>query len=241
MLVDDPNYASAEQVRRTEEEKNYTLAYNNYHNGNYVQALLATKKAIEERPENHLICQYHMLRAYSLSKTEVANGVKENCIAELNWVKSNCPNTDLAKAADDALKALDGKVENIQSQKTEFGQFKKQDDGEHFVVITFENKVGDFKSERTSIADFNSTFFSSNDYKVSKAQIPNGASLVLVKSFANLKEAKEYFTTFVGDQELAKVIDFKATKQFIITKQNYLELFKSRDLKGYIEFAQKNY
>ena len=108
-------------------------------------------------------------------------------------------------------------------------------------MLSFENKIGDFKAERTGLADFNSTFFSSNDYKVSKAQIPNGASLVLVKSFANLKEAKEYFTTFVGDQELSKVIDFKATKQFIITKQNYLELFKSRDLKGYLEFAQKNY
>ena len=240
MLVDDPNYASSEQIRRSEEEKNYTAAYSHFQNGNYVQALLATRKAIEERPDNHLICQYHMLRAYSLSKTEVANGVKENCIAELNWVKTNCPDTDLSKAASDALKAMDGKLEP-QPQNNESGQFKRLDEGEHFVVISFENKMGDFKAERTGLADFNSTFFSSNDYKVSKAQIPNGASLVLVKSFSNLKEAKEYFTTFVGDQELSKVIDFKATKQFIITKQNYLELFKSRDLKGYLEFAQKNY
>jgi len=65
--------------------------------------------------------------------------------------------------------------------------------------------------------------------------------LILVKSFSNFKEAKEYFTTFVGDQALAKAIDFKATKQFIITKQNYLELFKTKDLKGYIEFSDKNY
>jgi hypothetical protein len=152
----------------------------------------------------------------------------------------NCPDSDLSLAATDALKAIDGK-NDTQTQVNESGQFKRQDEGEHFVIISFENKIGDFKAERTGLADFNSTFFSSNDYKVSKAQIPNGASLVLVKSFANLKEAKEYFTTFVGDQELSKVIDFKATKQFIITKQNYLELFKSRDLKGYLEFAQKNY
>ncbi|MFM7770844.1 MAG: hypothetical protein ACKO8Q_09830, partial [Bacteroidota bacterium] len=209
--------------------------------GNYVQALLSTKKAIDERPSNHLICQYHMLRAYCLSKTEVRNGAKENCIAELNWVKQNCGNSEQAKAADEILKAFEGGGKPEQLEQHGQGIFKKSDDGEHFIVVAIEGKIGDFKTERAAVADFNSTYFSSNDYKVSKAQIPEGASLILVKSFSNFKEAKEYFTTFVGDQALAKAIDFKATKQFIITKQNYLELFKTKDLKGYIEFSDKNY
>jgi hypothetical protein len=66
-------------------------------------------------------------------------------------------------------------------------------------------------------------------------------TLVLVKSFANLKDAQDYFTTFVGDNDLISELNIVETDKFIITKQNYLELFRSKDFKGYLEFFTKNY
>jgi predicted glycosyltransferase len=66
-------------------------------------------------------------------------------------------------------------------------------------------------------------------------------TFILVKSFANLKDARDYFTTFVSDNDLIKELDLAKNEKFIITKQNYLELFRSKDFKGYLEFFTKNY
>ena len=62
-----------------------------------------------------------------------------------------------------------------------------------------------------------------------------------MKSFANLKDATDYFTTFVSDNDLVNELDLSKIDKFIITKQNYLELFRSKDYKGYLEFFTKNY
>ncbi|MFA9221476.1 MAG: hypothetical protein ACEQSL_09835, partial [Sediminibacterium sp.] len=79
------------------------------------------------------------------------------------------------------------------------------------------------------------------DYKVSNTMFNAAQTFILVKSFANLKDAQDYFTTFVGDEDLIIELDLVKSDKFIITKQNYLELFRSKDFKGYLEFFTKNY
>jgi hypothetical protein len=65
-------------------------------------------------------------------------------------------------------------------------------------------------------------------------------TFILIKSFANLKDAKDYFTTFVSDNDLISELNLVKNDKFIISKQNYIELFRSKDYKGYLEFFTKN-
>ena len=241
LLVDNPNYLNAEQMRKEQEEKNYTIAYNQYVTNHSYDAITTCTKAIADRPNNHLICQYHMLKATCLGKTEVAFGVKENCEAELKAVISGCPNTEMATQAAEMLKQFTAGVAPKTTTTAPVSNYIKLDESEHYVIIVNSSKKTNLNPVKAKISDFTKTYFSGFDYKVSTTMFSDEATFVLIKSFANLKDAKDYFTTFVGDNDLINELDLGKTDKFIITKQNYLELFRSKDYKGYLEFFTKNY
>jgi tetratricopeptide (TPR) repeat protein len=241
LLVDNPNYMNAEQMRKEEEEKNYTKAYNQYVTNHPYDAITTCTKAIAERSSNHLICQYHMLKATCLGKTEVAFGVRENCEAELKAVVAGCPNTEMATQATEMLKQLTSGGSPKATTAVTSSNYIKQDVSEHYVVAVVDSKRINLNKAKAAASDFTKTYFSGFDYKVSNTMFNEQTTFILVKSFANLKDARDYFTTFVSDNDLIKELDLAKNEKFIITKQNYLELFRSKDFKGYLEFFTKNY
>lgn len=240
LLVDNPNYMNAEQMRKEEEEKNYTKAYNQYVTNHPYDAVTTCTKAIAERPSNHLVCQYHMLKATCLGKTEVAFGVRENCETELKAVVAGCPNTEMATQAAEMLKQLTSGP-STKPTATSNSNYIKADESEHYVVAVVNSKNININTAKAAASDFTKTYFSGFDYKVSNTMYNEETSFILVKSFANLKDARDYFTTFVSDNDLISVLNLSKADKFIITKQNYLELFRSKDFKGYLEFFTKNY
>lgn len=241
LLVDNPNYMNAEQMRKEEEEKNYTKAYNQYVTNHPYDAVTTCTKALAERPTNHLICQYHMLKATCLGKTEVAFGVRENCEAELKAVVAGCPNTEMATQAAEMLKQLTSGGAPKPAPTSTSSNYIKSDEAEHYVVAVINSKNINLNTAKAAASDFTKTYFSGFDYKVSNTMFNEQTTFILVKSFANLKDARDYFTTFVSDNDLIKELDLVKNEKFIITKQNYLELFRSKDFKGYLEFFTKNY
>lgn len=117
----------------------------------------------------------------------------------------------------------------------------KVEEAEHYVILVSKSSKTNLNTVKAKVSDFTKTYFSGYDYKVSTTMFSEEATFVLVKSFANLKDAKDYFTTFVSDNDLISELDLNKSDKFIITKQNYLELFRSKDYKGYLEFFTKNY
>jgi tetratricopeptide (TPR) repeat protein len=241
MLVDNPNYMNAEQTRREEEEKIYVKAYNQYSTNHPFDAISSCTKAISERPENALICQYHMLKAICLGKTEVAFGIIENCEAELKAVIASCPDSELSVQAGEMIKQLytASSVKAANSNTT--SNYIKANSLEHYVVAVLDSKTVRLNQVKIAVSNFNNTYFSGFDYKVSNTMLNSDQTFILVKSFANLKDAQDYFTTFVTDNDLITQLNLIQNDKFIITKQNYLELFRSKDYKGYLEFFTKNY
>lgn len=241
LLVDDPNYMNAEQTRKEEEEKNYTKAYNQYVTNHPYDAVTTCTNAITNRPSNHLMCKYRMLKATCLGKTEVAFGVRENCEAELKAVAAGCPNTEMATQAAEMLKQLTSGGSQKPAAPATNSNYIKVDESEHYVVAVVNLKDINLNTAKAAVADFTKTYFSGFDYKVSNTMYNVETTFILVKSFADLKDATDYFTTFVSDNDLISALDLSKTDKFIVTKQNYLELFRSKDYEGYLEFFTKNY
>jgi tetratricopeptide (TPR) repeat protein len=240
LLVDNPNYMNAEQMRQEEEEKNYTKAYNQYATNHPYDAVTTCTKAISERPKNHLICQYRMLKATCLGKTEVAFGVKENCEAELKAITVDCPNTELSTQATEMLKQLNaGSSPKVTT--TTSSNFIQADESEHYVVAVVNSKEINLNQAKARVSDFTKLYFSGFEYKVSNTMFNEEKTFILIKPFLNLKDANDYFTTFVSDNDLINELNLVKNDKFIITKQNYLELFRSKDYNGYLEFFTKNY
>jgi tetratricopeptide (TPR) repeat protein len=244
MLVDNPDYVNAEQMRREDEEKQYKKAYGFYANNGFLDCMAVCDKSISERPNNHLICQYRLLRAICLGKIEVPYGTTVGFEEELNRIVTNCAGSEQAIVAASYLNQLKGKGGSTSSTPVNSAPSKtytKIDDTEHYVVAVVDIN-GDLNKSKIALSNFNSTYFSTNNYKTSTAMFDVKTPMLLVKSFPNLKEATDYFTTFVGDQELATALGLQKTSPvFIITKQNYQELFRTKDFQGYLEFFNQNY
>lgn len=239
LLVDNPNYMNAEQMRMEEEEKNYAKAYNQYSTNHPYDAVTTCTKAIAERPKNHLSCQYHMLKAICLGKTEVAFGIKENCETELKAVVAECPNTEIATQAAEFLKQLNTGG-SPKAPAATASNFILSNESEQYVVAVINSKEINVNQAKAKTSDFTKKYFSGFDYKVSNAMFNEEKTFILIKSFSNLKDAKDYFTTFVGDNDLIRELNLVKNDKFIISKQNYIELFRSKDYKGYLEFFTKN-
>ena len=46
---------------------------------------------------------------------------------------------------------------------------------------------------------------------------------------------------FAGDEGIKEMLEGKQTEIFVISKSNYIALFKSKDLAGYLQFYSENY
>ena len=239
LLVDNPNYMNAEQMRMEEEEKNYAKAYNQYSTNHPYDAVTTCTKAIAERPKNHLSCQYHMLKAICLGKTEVAFGIRENCETELKAVAAECPNTEIATQATEFLKQLNT-GSSPKAPTATASNYILSNESEQYVVAVINSKEINVNQAKAKTSDFTKKYFSGFDYKVSNTMFNEEKTFILIKSFSNLKDAKDYFTTFVGDNDLIRELNLVKNDKFIISKQNYIELFRSKDYKGYLEFFTKN-
>jgi hypothetical protein len=159
----------------------------------------------------------------------------------LQAVVAGCPNTEMATQAAEMLKQLTSGGSPKPAAPSTNSNYIKVDESEHYVVAVVNLKDINLNTAKAAVADFTKTYFSGFDYKVSNTMYNVETTFILVKSFANLKDARDYFTTFVSDNDLISALDLSKTDKFIVTKQNYLELFRSKDYKGYLEFFTKNY
>jgi len=65
--------------------------------------------------------------------------------------------------------------------------------------------------------------------------------LVLVKKFARKDRAVDYFKVLTTNRE--SMIDFNTSgnQVFVIHTENYVELFKGKDIEGYMRFFEQYY
>jgi hypothetical protein len=63
----------------------------------------------------------------------------------------------------------------------------------------------------------------------------------MVKPFQGADAAKDYMGYFKADEGMRALLDGKEVEIVVISKSNYIALFKSKDLAGYIQFYNENY
>jgi hypothetical protein len=63
----------------------------------------------------------------------------------------------------------------------------------------------------------------------------------MTKSFKKLADAQDFMSTFALNTNEVKEIHEKQFHYFLISKQNYVQLFKIKSLDSYKKFYQENY
>ncbi len=265
-LVDNPDYVDMKDIKEDNENKAYELAYGKYLDRNYYDLKSLCDSVIYNQPDNHLVCKYRLLRAISVGHIEAPFAEKVNYQNELNELVKNCAGTEEAKRADELIKAIKASNKPVTEDKTDESNgidnivkqdtpppldstlvtnndnpFKYDAKAEHYLALIMPVAGSDINKTKMAISDFNAAMFTSAQLKVTNNLLNKEQHLVLVKSFKVLTEGEDYIATFNGDNDKLKDINNGNNISFLISKQNYITLFKSKDIAKYLEFYSVNY
>lgn len=264
MLVDNPGYLDIQDMRKAKENEAYQLAYNYYAARNYSRSRTYCDSVIVAEPMNTLRCKYKLLRAICVGYSDAPFGVKENYQNELNRLVQECAGTEEAARADQLLRVMNVENEintsgplqpaaalpsdslfqtNAQTDSLGMndGPYIFDANAEHYLAVIMPVSGSDINASKASVADFNLMFFNSSQLRVTNNLLDKDRHMLLVKSFKKPEDAKQYFGAFIGDTDKLASVNVDGNHAFLISKQNYIALFKGKDFLLYLDFFARYY
>ena len=108
------------------------------------------------------------------------------------------------------------------------------------ILVKEDNKISIYEVKAKS-SDFNKAFFESRNLRITSNLLSRTHEIVLVKSFEDKTKGLDYFTVFTGNREMLIDVNSGGYDMFIISSDNYVELFKNKDITGYGDFFETHY
>jgi hypothetical protein len=119
--------------------------------------------------------------------------------------------------------------------------YKVGPDKTHFFVLAFDTKDVNTEQQLSAVADFNTKYFESKNYKCNYMPFGKNKGMIVVRLFKNSTEALQYFGNSQVDDDIYKNLDPGTYSYFVISDENYNVLFKEQDTNKYVEFFAQNY
>lgn len=248
LLVENPEYQDYAELKRSEEAAAYETELNKYYQRRYQEVITNTDSVIRTEPDNHLICKYKLLNARATGNMDGFFGMRDNYIDRLQKLIQECPDTEEAAYAQEQLDQLsEEKKEPKKEDKKEEEEeevsdspFVYKESSRHYFMMILPVKGSNVNNVKAELSDFAKGSFGSMGLKVSSNLIDRDNQVVLVKTFNRLDDGTSFLTAFEGSD------DVKQSKEggypySLISKENYVTLFKTKDVDGYQKFFKENY
>lgn len=244
MLIENPDYLDAEEMAYEEERAIYEAYLGRYYAKDYQNTLLEINDLMEERPQNPLICKYTLLAAQCVGGLTSYTNDRTPYYDALRDISTTCPETEEAAFAEDLLRKLGQKAQEATAEpdtEPEDTAFEINPGKSHYfaVIVPVSSRKANEVKIRTS--DFNKEFFNSQRLRVTSNLINRQNEIVLIKSFKDQETAVNYFSVYTGNREILIDVNSGGYEMFVISSTNYIELFKNKDIEGYLNFFNDNY
>jgi tetratricopeptide (TPR) repeat protein len=250
-LVRNPEYKSMQAIKEARERDEYDGVLTYYRNKNYPEVVSRSNEVIGTQPDNHLKPKYMFLRALSIGSMERIGGTRDNYIAALKEIKDTYPDTEEGKKASEMLAELLGESEK--PKKEEKAPEKEKDkpsgddiytfnrDSELYFALIFGRDDANLNDIKAKTADFNTVHFQSASLKVSSNLLNKDMNVVLVKSFMKFEDGTAYWKAFTNNKDALSEVNVAGIHRVLISKENYIQLFKTKELEAYLGFFDKYY
>lgn len=251
LLVLNPEYKSIEALRQAEEVEAYNIVLTQYRERQYSEAVAACNRVISKEKDNHLLPKYYLLRAMSTGGMDRLTGERDNYIAQLREVISLYPEAEEGIRAKEILDILLGEMqkesgpeeeeEKPEEEPEEDDLYVLEEGTEHYFAVVFNRDRGSFNEVKAKISDFSAQSYNSLGLKVSSNLLDKDRHIVLAKPFKDMAEGMEFYNTFISDTGILKDLNAGGYERFLISKKNYVALFKDKNLDKYLNFFNANY
>ena len=248
-LIEDPEYLDEEEMIREAQREVYEGLLSRYYTRDYQNVLLEIDEVLEEDTANMFTCKYRLLRAQCVGGLTSYTGDRTPYFEALQGILGECPDTEEAAYAREVMQKLgvalgtelgEGKGDEEEEVLDE-SPFDFNPNKEHYFAIFVPVGRGSGDEIKAQTSDFNNAFYGSKRLKVTSNLIDRANEVVLVKSFRNDEEGMGYFDVFTGNREDLIDINSSGYDIVLISNENYVTLFKNKDIQGYVKFFAQHY
>lgn len=247
-LILNPNYGEEENQQLLADQELYESTYTKYRRRQYNDALYTCNSVITDQPDNYFIPKFYLLKALVISQRKEVVAYK----ATLREIISKFPDTEEAAKAEELLGQIgetgrapvekeEPAIEQEKPESPKESPYVFDQKASHFFAMVFPNKGVDANEMKSTISDFNSSFFRNKDIKITNSFINNENQILILRSFSDTDDAMDYYNTFVKNKTILKDINALEFDRFVISTKNFTTLFKQKDVPQYIEFYNENY
>ena len=246
-LIEDPDFKDEEEVLREAQREVYESLLSRYYTKDYQRVLLDIDEVVGADSVNFFACKYTLLRAQCVGGLTSYSGDRTPYFEALQGVVADCPDTEEATFAQDIMRKLgvelgpDARGSKEQDPEPVASPFEVQPNNEHYFAIFIPVGEGSGNKAKAQASDFNSAFYASKGLKVTSNLIDRSTQVVLVKSFANKGEGMGYYDIFTSNREDLIELNSSGYDMVLISNENYVTLFKNKDLSGYVEWFAGQY
>lgn len=241
-LIRNPAYAQERNTQKSEVESFYADLYETYSAGNYSESYSRAKEGISKFGKNDYRPKFEFIKAMSSGKLKGVDTLELN----LKLLVAKYPDSEVTPLSSEILLAIKNQkappVKTVEPNKNQADTFVVNFDASHFIIAVTPDDPKVAEGLKTNIGTFNTIYYSEKPLTISGNLFGTNKQLVVLKSFANAKDAGSYFENLINDPDVFKGdVKKELIEIFPIMADNLPVLYKNKNVQGYKIFYEDNY
>ncbi len=254
LLLTSPHKNYKPKQANTEVVAYYNSIYDSYLKADYNSAKTQLGDVDKKFPGTGIKPKFDLLDALIEARTKNLT----NYESKLKLVQNKYPNTPEAEKADGLLKALEklkkgeidmgdstiNKVDSSEIKENKSlkkGNYQNKYSSRFFYVLLVPTSIPNTEEVKIKFADHNAAKHTLEGLESKLLEFNTTYQLFRINEFKDKPSALKYLLEIDGKQTILNEAGIKEVRHFIISDENFLELYNTKDYEGYIEFYNKNF
>jgi tetratricopeptide (TPR) repeat protein len=236
-IIQDPSYNKVTRENRKRVDNYYSIVYELYTDRLYHKVIVRCEKAKSIFADNHLQDHFDFLAAMSIGHINTLDTFK----VALKKIIVKHPESEVSVEAKRILELIKKGIKIEPDKPKVIIPYEHVFDADFsFIAIipATDNKTNQYKID---VSNFNTKYYSAKTYDVSNIFIDPLSQIIIVKQLKGYDEAIDYFKSFKLNNDNLKNLNQKKYQYFLISQDNFILFYKNKDVKGYLDFFQKNF
>ena len=235
-ILADSIYVSGTEKQRAKDEEYYSILKDNFLKNNHKEVVRLTANVKTQT----LIDKEIFLRALSMYRL----GDTSLAITEINKIISN---KDLDQKKREEYAEVLKNIENPEIiQESNYlavnkSPYKLNLLNDHMLVFVMPKENSDMNYLMSVFSDFNKKEFSTQTIEVSSLMMGLDQHILIIKTYMDYKGSLNYELKALADKGVMKEMLKLNFEKILISKDNFSDFYKDKDLQGYKDFYNKNY
>jgi len=255
LLLSSPHKNYKPKETSSEVVTYYNNIYQAYVKADYSNAKTQLADVDKKFPGTAIKPKFDLIDALIEAKTKNL----ANYESKLKLVESKYPNTPESLKAEGLLRALeklkkgeidmgdesgikkDSAEEKEKDKSLKKGSYQSKYSSRYFYILLVPRTISNTEELKIKFSDLNSTKHTLEGLESKLMEFNTTYQLFRINEFKDKASALKYLLEIDGKQTMLNEVGIKEVKHFIISDENFLELFNTKDYEGYIEFYNKNF